>query len=411
MSDSNNLFLSQPISHRTGSHPLLLPSNNNNRSNAKTILSSHNNNNHDDARTFQSSKTTSWGWNIQASTIPSLPMYYMLEQTSVTLRDTPVLQLENRLAEFLRIQSISYTVDATSCRFDCVTSNMLKFVVQFWRVQGDVDPNQAVTLELQRRQGSVLEMQSIRRKLWKAVLTGEQQQSIDDDQINNKPLPDAIMAEVDANYDHDAGRADALDICLRLLESPCCDQIRLGLESLRMLTQPTIVSWQDAMVVSRAVCFGEGEGHFGARLQTALASHFRIAAAADQCMALDYEYTKDHNMGLAVLASALQMVAQDTDAPGDMDFAGAFWEPVIGDLYYNVQRAVEKPNEAAISARCIRLIGAVKKTSTTTSELILSSPSKAAGLRSCLTQAHRHGQRFHLLLEKESQKLLVDWTV
>jgi hypothetical protein len=403
-SKTNNMFRSQRIQYSGGS-PLLLAPNPIN----KSLVTSYKpapaplaNNGCYQQEDASAKENVTWQWKIEASMIPSLNIYYMLEPTSITLKQIPLPVVELRMSNYLRIQSIAYTFDASSVRFDCVTSNMLKFVIQLWRVGGGSnleDPNKALTVELQRRQGSVVEMQSIRKMMFRALLTGEQPPAVPDDRPRQPPLPDTIMVEVDAGYDHDAGRADAFEICLRLLESPCLDQSRLGLESLKMLTEPSIVSHQDAMIASRAIVFQEG--CFGERLQTALAGYF--GAQDSNINMKEYEDMVGHGMALAIVASALQLVLDDKTAGNEQPTAAlnttsGFWALVTQDLFHNVERAMTMPHEGAKSAKCIRLLHDLHTTQVPTI--------RQAGLRSCLTKAHQYGQRYHLSLEKESQKLL-----
>lgn len=393
---NNNLFLSQRIDHQRTAPPLLLPHDDKE--------GPYDNNQHDKPI----DDSVAWQWKIEISLIPSLNMYYMLEPTSITLKQTPISVVESRVADFLRLQSISYQYDAASVRLNCVTSKMLKFVIQFWRVgRGShsaqfEDPNEAVTVELQRRQGCVMEMQSIRRKLFKAVSTGEQSNP-DSPKTKSTSLPDAMMAEVNFDYDHDLGLADAVGISLSLCESPCIDQSRLGLESLGMLTDSTIVSARDALVVSRAIVFQQGS--FGARLQSALGRFFGMAQPDS---VEDDQDTIGHAMALSILADALQQVAEDTTLgtgtqPVKFVETSSFWWVVSEDLFRNVRRAVQSPNEAAKSVRCIRLINSLENNKTVGAGV----PTiRGAAWRSSLTQAHRYGKHCHLSLERESQKLL-----
>lgn len=342
-------------------------------------------------------ENVTWQWKLEASMIPSLNIYYMLEPSSITLKQLSLPVVEQRMSNYLRIQSIAYTFDASSARFDCVTSSMLKFVIQLWRVDLE-DPNKALTVELQRRQGSVVEMQSIRKTLFRALLTGEQPSAVSYDKPRLPPLPDTIMVEIDSGYDHDAGRTDAFEICLRLLESPCLDQSRLGLESLKMLTEPSIVSRDDAMIASRAIVFQQG--CFGSRLQTALAGYFKAQDSNNETMK-GYDDMVGHGIALAIVTNALQLVLEGKTAGNKQPALNAnseFWAAVAQDLFHNVERAVTMPHEAAKSAKSIRLLHDLKTTQMPTIQ--------PAELRSCLTQAHRYGQRYHLSLEKESQKLL-----
>jgi hypothetical protein len=421
--NSTNLFQSQKIEQH-GSPPLLLGNVSGNRRTSQNIDKYHDKNQSMASASLpyipQEEQTPpTWDMKIEASLIPSLPVYYILEHTSLALHDIPVRTVESRLADFLRIHSISYSYHADTACLDCVTSSLLKFVIQFWHVGGADAPNRVVTLELQRRQGSVIEMQIIRRKMFQAVETGEQMQTplMTRSHMHALTVPDTIMADVDvmSNYDHNEGCKDGVQICLRLLKSNSMDQIQLGLESLRMLTDASIVSRQDALNVSKAVLFREGP--FGDSLQMELSRHSfgRAAALCVRAPKMEYGYSQAlshneafHNLGLAILSNALDRVEIGRNGSENMDtisthLTNTFWQLVTEDLLYNVQKAVQTPNEAAVSAKCIRCL---KSLSTNGSEMIGPAMVGSRGFRACLAQAHRFGARHHWMLEQESQKLL-----
>ncbi|CAB9508299.1 expressed unknown protein [Seminavis robusta] len=421
--NANHLFRSQRIQQQCGSPPLLLParqgnnfSNNENKQNIQRTEEARG-----EVREPYQPETSSkdaWAVKIEVNLIRSLPIYYILEPTSIAVREIPFTIVQSRILDFLRIQSISFTYHADTVRLECVTSNLLKFVIQFWRVNGEgvpaLEPDQAVTVELQRRQGSSIEMQAVRRKMHRAVLTGEQATTpfyLERPQMQARNLPATIMTEVDtlSDYDHDAGRSDALHICLRLIESNCMDQARLGLESLRMLTDPSIVAPQDALFVSRAVLLRQSA--FGPRLQSGLARYsFGIAEAlagrSDMAEYRQYSqahYDGFHSLGLAILSNALQMVESNENVA--IDVTDRFWELVTEDLMWNVERAVQKPNEGAVSAKCIRHLKCLGCGHGNGMDLAVAM-TRPRGFRACLAEANRFGAMHHWMLEQESQKLL-----
>lgn len=347
-------------------------------------------------------------WHIDVNCIPSLSMYYVLERSSITIKQTPIPLVESRVRNFFRLQSISYEFDAAEVRLHCVTPNMLKFVVQFWLVGGGPhetcleDPNEALTVELQRRQGSAVEMDSIRRKMFKALTTGEQK--VPERKPRQLSLPETIMTEVSSGYDQDEGLADAVEIALRLLESQCIDQRGLGLESLGMLTNVSVVSPRDAVIVSRAIVYREGR--YGARLQASLDRFFGVSESN-----VEDEDTVRHSMALKLLANALEVVAEDAAKDGvaektvDDTENSSFWKHVSSDLLRNVERAVFDPHVAASSAKIIYLIRS-RLGETNLGGVALAPLAKGPAWRSCLAHAHSYGQFCHLSLERESRMLL-----
>ena len=440
-SPSDIKFLSQKIMGASGDAPLLLPShnsnrhgNNNKRSEVAVMRLEHGRSTTSISKTSNNKtinlqvnhETFSWGLRIDVTLIPRLPMYYILEpKSTMTVQDIPVTLVESRLSDFMRLYSISYSFHADSMHLDCGTSGMLKFTVQFWLVSQDQQQQQqqhqsgddaAVTLELQRRQGSVIEMQKIRREMFQFIMTGEQPKVSSERHQSWQP-PRAVLVDAKMSYDPEESRKDAVRISLQLLESSAIDQMKLGLESLMMLTNPSVVSREDAVVISQEIVFQTSD--VGRRLQTALALCFGIASTGRPMVADDDRaecirgayFEQLHNMGLKILCHALQLAVEDpqypTGATSTFDLASDFWSLVTRDLFHNVERAVQRPHEASMSAKCMRLLSTLKGQvhATLPSEVDLG-PSRPVAFHSCLTQAHQYGKRCHLSLETESQKLL-----
>ena len=113
-------------------------------------------------------------------------------------------------------------------------------------------------------------------------------------------------------------------------------------------------------------------------------------------------------MGLAILSNALDLVESGRSVADNgenivIDMTGIFWELVTEDLLHNVQKALEKPNEGAVSAKCIRCLTSL---SNKIPDMLVPASLGPRGLRACLSQARRFGARHHWMLEQESQKLL-----
>ena len=370
-------------------------------------------------------ETFSWGLRIDVSLIPRLPMYYLLEpKSTMTIQDIPVGVVETRLCDYFRLQSISYSFYEDSVRLECGTSGMLKFTVQFWQLSEKVQnrsgsgDDASMTLELQRRQGSVIEMQKIRREMFHFIMTGQKNEAT---VRQERQPPSVMMPDADMTYDPEESRKEALAICLRMLESPAIDQIKLGLESLMMMTNPSVVSRDDAVATSQDILFQITD--LGRRIQNALSLCFGIASTSrpmlmdDDRMESSYGayFEQLHNMGLKILGHALQLAAEEQTrgrvGASTLDLGSDFWILVAQDLFYNVERAVQRPHEACMAAKCVRLLSTLKgqdDDNRLSNENVrhTSHPTGSVSFHSCLAQAHEYGKRCHLSLEMESQKLL-----
>lgn len=360
--------------------------------------------------------------------IPQLPVYYVLEQKStmtIPVQGISFTVVESRISDFMRLHSISYSFHSDSMRLDCGTSGMLKFTVQFWHVSkpqqksGSDDQQETVTLELQRRQGSAIEMQAIRRELFQFVKTGEQRTTLE--RQPRQPPGGFLVDDADQTHDPEETRMDAVLICLQLLESSAIDQIKLGLESLMMLTDPSVVSQDDAVAISQDIVFPTSD--IGRRFQTALAMCFGVAASSGRTFtgaadhSVNAEYLQGphagqlHSMGLRILGHALQLAGEDqqypaTAARSTFDLTTTFWQLVTRDLCYNVERAMHRPHEGSTAARCLRLLSLVKDQQIVAYAATSLRTSSPVAFQTCVAQARKYGQQCHLSLEMESEKLL-----
>jgi hypothetical protein len=121
-----------------------------------------------------------------------------------------------------------------------------------------------------------------------------------------------------------------------------------------------------------------------------------------------FDYT--HVLGLAILGNILQAVVDDGDDesyhPGNvasgLDLTSSFWKRVTDHLLYDMKVATQRPNEAALSAKCIRLLNDVVRNGQMEHRQYKTlSPSK-----SCLAHAIQFGQQRHVSLQKECEDLM-----
>jgi len=376
-------------------------------SSPKNILQSHGDN-------------LNWAWTVESNAVPTIPHYYPIERNSLETSNLSVECITNRISDFLRIHSITSSYRSETGRVDCMSPSLLKFVIQLWRVTNKSLKKKSFMVEVQRRQGCGIEMHNIRSALYKSILTGEQAKS--SSQIGNQglkcPSETLRMDIVDARN----SSTEAMGISLRLLENGKLDQNRLGLESLCALTNPTVVSHNDAFLVSKAIIVGEEP--LGTRLRRCLLVHlqnnnasvlpYQIRNSNDQEDSCNFDL-KDagnfaigtdaalHQIALEILANALQVLllkSQKENQENTIGICSDSWSPVIKTLKFNIRDFNLRPHASALSAKCIRLLADARQ------DLAIRILASDVQLVCSLQQAHNFGVARHSNLARESKSLL-----
>ena len=182
------------------------------------------------------------------------------------------------------------------------------------------------------------------------------------------------------------------------------------MESLYLLTDPLKVQMEEADRVSHLLIAGDGSCN--TRLQEKFGSYFVGIQTRDSETPGDYDSDDDtnesaryakgeyfganHVLALQSLSNALESCSRCLK-PLRLDANKPFWENVVKALIYNLEVAAGRPLEAALSAKCIRLIQS-------------SEPGAMASFKSQLLphleSAYHYGRSHHLLLQQESEQLI-----
>lgn len=355
-----------------------------------------------------------WTWKLSEDDVRPLPMYQSVDRAYLEL-SMSIETILARVANFMRVKSISCFFHPEASKIDCRTPSLLRFEVCFWR-----DSDSKVILELQRRQGCVIEMHRLRKSLFYAVLTGEES---DCDimgrcaTVSRKlicPLvrklyqEDAKMKTSEAESQEEACNED-LEICHDLLESKLEDQNRLGMESLLFLTDTAVVTTTTALQVARALVLGQGL--CAESLRNELLFYFRAVKSVEgrddtwpsKDETNNYEESHNvaamHNLALRALGNALKLIAGlDGIDSEDIDLKSEFWKTILGAILYNIKEAIRLPQEAALSAKCVALLEQIAHEDVSRWIEINLLPS--------LYQAFKFGKAHNLELEQESGNLL-----
>jgi hypothetical protein len=352
-----------------------------------------------------------WTWKLREDDIRPLPMYQSVDRECLEL-SMSIETILAKVANFLRIKSISCFFHPEASKIECRTPSLLRFQVYFWRRSDSI-----IILELQRRQGCVIEMHRLRRSLFYAVLTGEEPNS---DVMGtyatvsrNSICPiirkmyqeDTRTKTSEAESQKEACNED-LEMCHDLLESNLEDQNRLGMESLMFLTDKAVVATTTALQVSRALVLGQGL--CAESLREELLFYFRAVKSVDDTRPNEDEafvceeihnVAAMHNLALRALRNALKLIAGlDGINSGDIDLSSAFWKTILGSILYNITEAIRLPQEAALSTKCIALLEQIAHEDI--------SCWIENNLLPALIKAYKFGKAHNLELEQESGSLL-----
>jgi hypothetical protein len=365
----------------------------------------------------------SWVWNV--TSLHPVPLDVPIERTAMKLKKVPVDVISSRISCFMKMNSIACSYQTNVGRVSCLTEGCLKFVIQLW--QGS-PMDESIIVEVQRRQGCAIAMQQLRKRLYGAITSNTDPCGSLQERANRRPsatlqkciLQEALLAEPPENV--------AICLCLDLLESELVDQNRLGMESLSHLTDPNETSSGNVEVVARSLVYRDG--NHGNRLQDAFAPHIlchteRLEGdhGLEECNELNdstssIEYLDDpvsieysqgcqfgaiHLLALKVLANSLEVIAcHEEDYLSNettmLNLPCLFWSDILNALAYNLKMPSYRPQEAALSAKCIRLLKSLEPDSIW---CILDET-----ITTWAVAAYEFGRAHHLALERESLELL-----
>lgn len=193
--------------------------------------------------------------------LPPVPLYYPLQKTHVTIRDATVEDVTSRIMECLRCLSVSAVYDSERMTAKAETSNNVKFEIRLFSTTGETTTLAAaaaaapgILVEVTRMTGCALSFQRCYRSIVRSVTFNQQQEQQTtsmrrkQQQLTMSPSSSKrtkINHDDDANSNNETTTAatatlsQALETSLSLLLKDRIDANRLGIESLRLLTDAT----------------------------------------------------------------------------------------------------------------------------------------------------------------------------
>lgn len=377
-----------------------------------------------------------------------VPAFYPLERSSRFVEDDLELVVD-RVSEANRLLSIHAVYCNKTATATLLTSENVEMHLSLWKTTGK---QEGIVIEIQRRKGDSIAFHRYSRCILDSA-AGEL--DIKDHVEKNGDDIDAVFSRkvqrlltLEKPSDTVTSEAEnaiiAIEIAHGLVMKDRIDARQLGLESLCLLTDPKKTGYKTAVIASRVVLLGSAQDidSNGApeeallcdetpfqEIRQALLSliQFRRIGDAD-----DFEEDEDseesehitvlHNLALAVLANALDVIAdEDADSVASpeevpsgrsrLDTSESISERFLEDslecsdnheimktLIKELGKASKTPHNACLSAKCIgSLCRASDKARKRAKEL---------GAKDIVRTALEVGTRTHLKLERECSKVM-----
>lgn len=375
-----------------------------------------------------------------------VPAFYPLERSSRFVEDD-LSVVVGRVSEANRLLSVHALYCDETATASLLTAENVEMHLSLWKTSGK---QEGIVIEIQRRNGDSIIFHRYSRYILDAAV-GELdiyehlfQNGEDLDVVYSKKVQRLLSLESSDDVGSETENAIiAIEIAHGLLMKDRMDARQLGLESLCLLTDPKKTGSTTALIASRVVLLGtaqdgnssspeEGlmfdETPFQEIRQSILSLiQLRRIGEADEFEGHEAESEEDehitvlHNLALAVLANALDVIENDdnlTDStPEDVPLRGRtetcesiserFLEDaqeitenreILKTLISELGKASDKPHNACLSAKCIgSLCRASEKARNRAKEL---------GAKTVVQTALEVGTRTHLKLEKECDKVL-----
>mmetsp|Transcript_18449 Transcript_18449/g.27878 ORF Transcript_18449/g.27878 Transcript_18449/m.27878 type:complete len:418 (-) Transcript_18449:9-1262(-) len=343
-----------------------------------------------------------WQWKVN-NYVDYVPSYYCLEKSTIRVRSIGADVVSSRISSFLRLNSIATKYERTYV--ECDTSQFLTFVVHLWK--GDQEDETIV--EVQRRNGCILQFRHIRKNIYGAITSCKTEAASQGPKsINETPYR---MTWVTKNGGSQKKHAKQIkNACLmellraeQMIQSNYHDQKLFGMEDIARIVRPSnkerIIS---SAIAKSLVCGTERGMDF---LRPTLGEYFYDTKIDESGKgggyARGWNFGKLHFIALKVLKNALEVVfllKRNKDQDLTIDVHSFFWRNCFDALIYDVEVAPKRPLEASISISCLCLAFSIEP------ELKFHRLVKER-LMPKIAIAKKFGKNYHLNLETASKNL------
>ncbi|KAL3921485.1 MAG: hypothetical protein SGILL_002723 [Bacillariaceae sp.] len=384
--------------------------------------------------------------NWQPVSLRPVPAFYPLERSSRFVEDE-LSVVVSRVSEANRLLSVHAMYCDETATASLLTAENVEMHLSLWKTSGK---QEGIVIEIQRRNGDSIAFHRYARSILDAAV-GEldmeefiQQNGADVDMVYSKRVHRLLSIDAaDESGSETENAIIAIEIAHGLLMKDRMDARQLGLESLCLLTDPKKTGAMTALIASRVVLLGtaqdetasapeEGlmfdEAPFQEIRQTILSLiQFRQIGEIDEFENQEAESEEEehitvlHNLALAVLANALDVIENDDlfaeSAPesGPLRARAETAESIserfleeaeeisenrelLKTLIGELGKASAKPHNACLSAKCV---GSLCRASDKARKR-----AKDLGAKTIVQTALDVGTRTHLKLEKACDTVL-----
>lgn len=393
------------------------------------------------------SKSSEKPCNWTPKQLRAVPAFYPLERSSRFVKDE-LNTVVHRVSEANRLLSIHAVYDNENATATLLTCENVEMHLSLWQSNGE---EEGIVIEIQRRKGDSIAFHRYSRCILDAgageldIQAHVEKNGDDIDAVFSKQVQRLMTLETPKDAKPEAENAIiAIEIAHGLIMKDRIDARQLGLESLCLLTDPKKTGLTTALIAARVVLLGSAqdidpnaapeeallvdETPFKEIRQALLSLiQFRRIGESDE-FSEDGESTEEsehitvlHNLALAVLANALDVISDDdnldsSNHPEDSvrarcDTSESISEQFLEDslhscdnreimktLISELGKAGAKPHNACLSAKCIgSLCRASDKARKRAKEL---------GAKNVVQTALEVGTRTHLKLERECSKVI-----
>jgi hypothetical protein len=337
-----------------------------------------------------------------------LPPFYVLACSTLRL-DLEREEVLRRIELLIRAKSLSYTVDLDTACIECRTSCALHFALHLW-----INKDARILVEVQRRDGCAILMQRAKHTLFEVLKTGVPPTTCDLQRCHSnmaisprvKQMMQERLGEQCERQSSEQDVKDCLETCEELLNSDRNDLNQLVMEALVNMTDPRTSTRSTVHRACKAILDGQSQSSIHGDFVCIM----RQTSVKRRRTSFKYQYAKeappeteqaDRRMAVLVLRALSNALNAALQSPGGgkwIEPSSEFSEAIAAMLKSNLCDPVRRPQEAALSAQCIRLL---EELDSSCAALF-----SEVELAERLVDARRFGETHCRLLERESETLL-----
>lgn len=299
------------------------------------------------ARPKPSLSVSKTSWKIPSNTLECVPDRFILARTHRFIGDTLASQVSARISACLCSRSIQVTYDDETPKAKCKNMDFVTFCIRLYSGRGEY--NHGIIVEIQRRSGDSLSFQKDCRAILDAA-EGEEEEYTEFSCLTTPVSKMDFLKNVEVpQFSAEKEAKEAFDIASRLIGQDSPDRNLLGLQSLRVLTDPSKSSAEVSLSVAKSI-FGQENSI----ILNYIASLARCGMdSSDSDNVLKEEIC---NAALSTLSNALEAAATHDCLCGIMKGLPSFVDTFVPLLIGNLKIAKGNPHSAVYAVKALNTI-------------------------------------------------------